>query len=231
MPIFGLVVVSIVSTPNPSICGSSIGNNPSITNPAIHQFTVDRLVAVVGGDPIFLSDVREAVRLRVFEPGGMLAPAGSDTQRPPEEQALERLINRRLVLAEVARYLQQTPSEAEVDRAMQAWSARFEAAADRDAALASGGGSAAAVRAFLADSIRINGYIDQRFTAAAQPTREEARAYYEANPAQFSTGGDVPAFDDVEDEARRRLADVRRIELVREWLRGLRERAQVRVLR
>jgi hypothetical protein len=30
---------------------------------------------------------------------------------------------------------------------------------------------------------------------------------------------------------RRRLADVRRVELVREWLRGLRDRAQVRVLR
>jgi parvulin-like peptidyl-prolyl isomerase len=231
LSILGFAVVSLASAPNPPIVGSPIGNSPSITNPAILQFTVDRLAAVVGADPIFLSDVREAMRLRVLEPGGMLAPAGEELQRPAEEQALERLINRRLVLAEVARYLQQTPSEADVDRAMQTWSARFDTAADRDAALASGGGSAATVRAFLADSIRINGDIDQRFTAAAQPTREEARAYYDANPSRFSAGGGVPAFDDVEDEVRRRLADVRRVELVREWLRGLRDRAQVRVLR
>ena len=77
------------------------------------------------------------------------------------------------------------------------------------------------MRAFLADTLRIDRYIDQRFTAAAYPTREEARAFYKG----------TDPFEKVEDAVRRQLAEERRLSMVREWLRGLRERAQVRILR
>lgn len=166
--------------------------------------TIDRLVAVVGSDPIFLSDVRDAMRMRLLDVSGPLAPASDPAAATDEEKALERLINRRLVLAEVARYSQTPPPAADVEAAMKD-------RADRDPA----------VVAFVSDTLRINRYIEQRFTAAAQPTREEARAAYK---------GTAP-FEAVEDQVRRQLAEERRLAMVRDWIRGLRERAQVRVLR
>lgn len=183
---------------------------------------VDRLAAVVGGEPIFLSDVREAVRLRLLDPASALAAVAADTAGPVEDQALARMIDRRLVLAEVARYSQAPPVAADVDEAVRRWAAAFPQAPQHDAA---------AVRAFLTDSLRIERYVDQRFTAAAQPTREEARAFYQANLASFARGEGVPQFESVEDQARRRLADERRVAMVREWLRGLRDRAQVKIYR
>jgi hypothetical protein len=130
--------------------------------------TIDRLVAVVGNEPIFLSDVREVVRLRLVDAGD-------------EAQALERMIERRLVLAEVARYSQAPPPAAALDAAVAAWAAKFTEAPAHDAAF---------VRAFLADTLRIEAYVQLRFQA-------------------LSTGETA----------------------MRDWLKGLRDRAQVRILR
>lgn len=188
---------------------------------AVHPQTIDRLAAVVGGEPIFLSDVREVVRLRLLDPAAPLAPFVDAPDGSVEPHALERMINRRLVLAEVARYSQAPPPEADVAAARQAWAARFDDVPPHDEAI---------VRAFLVESLRIERYIDQRFTAAAQPTRDEARAYYDANPARFARAGVPVPFDDVEEDARRRLAEERRLAMVREWLTGLRERGGVRVV-
>ena len=171
---------------------------------AVATQTIDRLVAVVGNDPIFLSDVRDAMRLRLLDPAGPLAPMSDLPGATDEEKALERLIIRRLVLAEVARYSQAPPPAADVEAALKD-------RADRDPALV----------AFVSDTLRINRYIEQRFTAAAQPTREEARAAYK---------GTAP-FETVEEQARRQLAEQRRLAMVRDWIRGLRDRAQVRVIR
>lgn len=182
--------------------------------------TIDRLMAVVGGEPIFLSDVRDARALRLLD-------GAADAS---EEAVLERLIERRLVLAEVARYLRTPPAPADVDRAVEAWTARAGGVAARDAAIARASASLDMARAFLADTLRIEAYIDQRFTAAAQPTREEARAFYQANLALFVRDRSVAGFEDVEDDARAKLAEERRLALVREWLAGLRSRAQVRVV-
>ncbi len=198
---------------------------------AVTGQTIDRLVAVVGGDPIFLSDVRQAEQLRLIDPDGVLAAVTADTNVPASQQPLERLINRRLVLAEAMRYLQPQPPSADVDRALEIWSARFASDAERDAAIdAAAGGSLAVVRAFLADSLRIDRYLDQRFIAAAQPTREEARAFHQANLASFARGGVPAPFQEVEDIARARLSEQRRRLLVRDWLAAVRNRAQVQVV-
>ena len=181
---------------------------------------VDRLAAVVGGEPIFLSDVREVMRLRLLDPGAALAAISAEVIGSDEDKTLARLVDRRLVLAEVLRYSQSPPAAADVDEAVRKWAGTFTQPPQHDPAL---------VRAFLAETLRIERYLDQRFTAAAQPTRDEARAYYQANLASFARGEGVPQFESVEDQARRRLAGERRVAMVREWLRGLRDRAQVRI--
>ncbi len=165
--------------------------------------------------------------MNLIDPAGSLALVTAMTGAPAGQMPLEQLINRRLVLAEVTRYLQPAPPAADIDRAVETWSARFSSGAERDAAIdGAAGGSRAAVRAFLADSLRIDRYLDQRFTAAAQPTREEVRAFYQANLGLFAPA----SFDEAEDSVRARLSDTRRLALVRDWLTALRNRATVQVV-
>lgn len=188
--------------------------------------TIDRLAAVVGGEPIFLSDVRDVVRLRLLDPASLLAPLVEAPDASDESRALERMINRRLVLAEVARYSQAPPPAAEIEAIVRAWNTR----SGSNVPLQSAAGAGPAVVGFLTDTLRIERYIDQRFTAAAQPTRDEARAYYDANPARFARAGVPARFEDIEDDARLRLAEERRLAMVREWLTGLRDRGGVRLV-
>ena len=223
LPVLGFVVVSILSTPNPSIAGSAFGNNPPISSRQ-STITVDGLAAVVAGEPIFLSDVWNVERLQLMDPSGSLAALMAGRADDAERQVLERIIDRRLVLGEIARYAPIRPPQPEIDAAVARWRARADARgveipADDPIALA-----------FIVDTLRIERYIEQRFTAAAHPTREEARAYYLANTGSFARGGVTPPFDDVEDNARARLGEERRLAMVRDWLEGLRARAQVRVV-
>ena len=67
---------------------------------------LDRVLAVVGGQVILLSDVR------LFLETGLVEPSGAADPVPP---ALERLIERRLILDEAARYVVEEPLQGEVD--------------------------------------------------------------------------------------------------------------------
>ena len=222
LSILGFAVVSILSTPNPSIAGSPFGNNPPVST---RQSTIDGLAAVVAGEPVFLSDVWSVERLLLMDPTGSLAALMAGRADDAERQVLERIIDRRLVLGEIARYAPIRPPQSEIDAAVARWRARADA---RGVEIPAGDPIALA---FIVDTLRIERYIEQRFTAAAHPTREEARAYYLANPGAFARDGVTPPFDDVEDDARARLGEERRLAMVRDWLAGLRSRADVRVLR
>ena len=191
------------------------------------QTTIDGLAAVVAGDPIFLSDVWNTERLQLLDPSGSLAALregrADDAEGQVLERLIDRLIDRRLVLGEIARYAPIRPPQPEIDAAVARWRARASARGVETSA------ADPVALAFIADTLRIERYIEQRFTAAAHPTREEARTYYLADPESFARDGATPSFDDVEDDARARLGEERRLAMVRDWLAGLRTRAQVTV--
>lgn len=195
----------------------------TVVDPSIQAVVIDGIAAVVAGDPIFLSDVRDAERWRLFEPDGTLATVSA--RDPEEPSSLARLIDRRLVLGEIARYAPLRPSQAEIDAALAQWRART-AGLSLDASIVD-----PVATAFITDSLRIERYVEQRFTAAAQPTREEAGAWYEANRDALAGAGLTGSFDDVEQAVRARLAEERRLTMVRTWLDDLRTRVQVRVVR
>ena len=128
----------------------------------LHAETIDRVLAVAGGQIITLSDVTAA---RDF---GLVTPAtGSD----PIRTALTLLIDRELVLVEVDRYAPPEPSKESVDREFAAVRARFPDQAAFDAACARSGIDGARVREAVRQNLRIRAYQDQRF-AAADPRRQ-----------------------------------------------------------
>ena len=119
---------------------------------------LDRVLAIVGGEMITLTDVTAA---RDF---GIVDPAGGD----PIRDVLPRLIDRELIIAEVDRYAPPEPTDAEVETEYQLRRGRFATAQDFDRALAGSGINEERLRETLRQNLRIRAYLDQRFAAAAR---------------------------------------------------------------
>lgn len=182
---------------------------------------IDRVLAVVGGRIVTLSDARAAVRLQLVPLEGSNAAMA---------EALQRLIDRRLVLAEIERYAPPEPTAEAIDEAVGRLRQRFEDDVAFDDALGQTGMSPEALRRFVRDTLRIESYEQQRFGSMVQPADEELLRHYREHPDAFTVGGVRQPFEAVRDEVRARVIESRRVALVREWLDGLRRRGDVVVL-
>ena len=185
------------------------------------EVVLDRMLAVVNGEVVTALDVRAARRLR-------LLPSVTSMD---DEAVLTQLIERRLILAEVARYAPAEPAADQIEMHRRGWSATLPAGTDIDKALVSAGMRGPALTAWLRDDLRIAVYLDQRFTAAAQPTRDQALAYFRAHETDFAVAGTTPEFSSVEAEVRRRVAADRRATRIREWIDSLKQRAEIRLIK
>jgi hypothetical protein len=182
---------------------------------------IDRILAVVNGSIVTLSDVRGAMRLGLVE----APPTG-----PALQGVRERLIERRLTLMEVERYAPPEPPAEKIDARVAATRARFAAAAEFEGAMAESGLMLDELRRHHRDDLRIDAYLQQRFGAALQPTDEDLTTHYRAHEAAFTRGGELRPFDEVRDEVRAALIAERREALIRDWIAGLRRRADIIVL-
>lgn len=124
--------------------------------------TIDRVLAVVAGQLITLSDVTAARDL------GLQSAAGA---ADPVRAILAQLIDRELVLAEVDRYAPPEPTTQAVDREVQRVRARFPSPEAFNAALARSGVDEQHLRETLRQDLRMTAYLDQRF-ARAQDRRQ-----------------------------------------------------------
>ncbi len=179
---------------------------------------IDRILAVVNGAIIMQSDVNMAVRLGLV-PGA----SASDAVSAP----LDSLIERRLILEEVDRYAPPDPPDAEIDRHLA--DVRTRAGARFDSVLAETGISAEQLRRHVRDDLRIEAYLQQRF-GSMQPTDDEIAQYYRDHQAAFTRNATVAALEDVRDVVRAELIAERRSTTIRDWITGLRRRANVNVL-
>ena len=188
---------------------------------AAHGEIIDRILAVVEEQLITLSDVRGVLRL------------GLETVPPADEQigaALDRLIERQLMLVEVERFAPAEPSPETVDARLNAIRARFPDALAFETTLHQIGWPVETVRRYLRDTLRIEAYLQQRFTASIQPSDDEIAAYYRLHANDFTKGGVLAPYADVRNQARAQLVEERRAVLVRDWLAGLRRRANLILL-
>ena len=182
---------------------------------------LDRVLAVVDGAPITLSDVNAAVKLGLVD----------SAAKPGDERgALNALIDRRLQLIEVNRYLPPEPSAVAIDARLAETQRRFPSDEAFQAALKETGVSPTDLRAAVRDNLRIASYLDQRFGAGYQPGEDEVLTYYRAHQAEFTRAGVVRPYTEARDEARKRLIESRTTTLIRDWVEGLRRRVEVMLL-
>lgn len=140
---------------------------------------IDRVLAVVNGVMLTQTDVYGAMAFGLVDLDGGLGSeargqgSGARSQESgasdPIQPALDQLIERELVLAEVNRYAPPEPSEAEVAARAAAVRARFPSPEAYQRALASTGYTDERVRAVARDAIRIETYLAQRFGVSVQP--------------------------------------------------------------
>jgi hypothetical protein len=162
---------------------------------------IDRVVAVLPGQIVTLSDLEAALELGLIEP-----PAGTERIAG----GLTALIDRILMLNEVRRVVPPEPTAAAIDARIARIRQRFASPADLARVLAARGVDETVLNIYAADDLRLTAYLDERFSAASQPTDEEIRQAGEA--------------------ARARLTAERRQALVSAWVADLRRRADVTVL-
>lgn len=178
---------------------------------------IDRMLAVVAGDLIMMSDVAAAVEF-----GLVPQAAGADVTGV----VLSQLIDRSLMLDEVQRYAPPEPSAEAVDRELQAVRERFLTPEAFQSALARYGVEESSLRQTLRANLRLRAYLSQRFSAVP-PSDEELLQYFATNQERFSRTGESVSFENVRADVLQALELERRQSMVGEWLNGLRRRANI----
>src|SRR5688572_11724680 len=177
------------------------------------QQLLDRIVARVNGAAITLTDVNAAIALGII-----------DSARG-ESAAIDQLIDRQLVLDEVARFVPPEPPAAAV--AVEAGSLTTRAGARLAEVMASTGIDDTRIREIARENLRIQAYLNQRFGATMQLTEEEVAQYYRIHPEEFTRGGMLMPFAEAEPLARERASAERRATTVTQWMWDLRGRAEI----
>ena len=122
--------------------------------------TIDRVLAVVAGQVITLTDVRAALDLRLQT---------TDDAADPVRAVLTKLIDRELMLAEVDRYAPPEPTAEAVDREVAARARAVRVAGGARCRAGAIGIDEKHLRETLRQDLRIRAYLDQRFTAGRRP--------------------------------------------------------------
>ncbi len=186
--------------------------------PAARADVIERVMAIVEGQVILLSDVQAAIDLRL--------EVVSDPD-DPHTGVLRRLIERELILAEVERYVPPVPIPLVVAARVDEVRARFESGETFDDALRRLGLAEAQLVDRIRDDLRIEAYLDQRFGSTARPTDEAVLQYYRDNRTDFSGPARTISLAEAQESIRDRLAQEQRQQLIREWTAELRRRGSV----
>jgi hypothetical protein len=179
------------------------------------QTVLDYVVARVGDESIFMTDVRAAIGLGVVE-------LGSDPD--PQEAALQRLIDRRVMRKEILRGTPPQPTPEAIDAEVQRM--KSYAAGTLKAVMDANGVDEGHLRQLAIDTLRIQLYLDMRFPRL-DVNDADAEQYYRAHPNAFSRNGVMMTFDQAKSGAHELAAQERRDTRISQWVTGLKKRTDV----
>ena len=188
---------------------------------SVRAEVIDRILAVVDTHIITLSDVRAASRFGIVP---------EDVSTDPTGAVLQRLIDRRLMLIEVDRYAPPEPGESAVNASLAAVERRFKDALGLEIALNQSALTREELRRQLRDTLRIESYLQQRFSTSVQVSDDEVVRYYREHPEEFTRDGQIRPFEEVRETARTRVIEHQRATFVTQWIEGLRKRGSVHLL-
>ncbi len=168
--------------------------------PTSADVLLERILAVVEGRPLLLSEVRLLQAVRGLE----------------ERAALEELIDERLMLREAGRLVQSAVSPEEEERAL----ARL-----REASPPARAASLAELRRLVRRQTAIVKYIDFRFRPQVSVSEADVRRAYDARPAGAAG---APALEEEAPALREALTQKALDERIEAWVAELRAAADIR---
>lgn len=181
------------------------------------QQVLDRVLARVGADAIFDSDVKAAVGL------GLVEVAGDGTAN---DEALQRVIDRHLALTEINRIPRTEPDPSDVEAEVTRM--KMHAGANLAVLLESTGIAENRLELIARDTLRIRNYLTSRFPTV--PVSEaDAEEYFRTHPDQFRRDGAPMTFQEAADAARTAVARERREIRIAQWLNDRRRNVEVSV--
>ena len=179
--------------------------------------TLDRILAVVAGHVITASDVRAFLELGLVEVAGEEGDA--------ERRVVDYLIDRRLVLDEVDRWLVGSPTPPRIEAELDALAARFSEPAAFADLLARVGLSHDDLRQILRDEARRESFLRNRF-GGPEVAEGDLRTYYDEHADDLREEGHGESFEEARDAVGRRLAALRDAS-IEEWVAALDRRAPI----
>lgn len=204
------------------------------SSPASGPVEIDRVVAIVNGDLILESDVDEERRFAAFQPYSI--PDGTFSRA----EAIERLIDRRLILQQAAEGPQETITEAMLDANLNELKkgiplCRVYACNTKDGwarFLKLNGFTEEELRARWRERMQTLAFIEQRFRMGIRISREEQQAYYDKTlvPQYAKKGTTAPPFATIRDRIEEILLEQQVTDLLDDWLKTLRASGSVRMI-
>ncbi len=195
---------------------------------------VDRIVAIVNGEPVLDSDVNEEKRFEAIQ------PYPNTAGEPTRDQEIERLINRDLILQQAKIQTEINVSDKDVESEIAGLRKTLPACkqfgCDTDAGwnrfLASHGFGSAEFQHRWQQRMEVLAFINARFGAGASVSGAQVREFYQNTMLpQYAKAHVKPAtLASVEGRIRNVLQQQQVSNLLRDWLQSLRAQGSITVL-
>lgn len=202
--------------------------------PAADGTVLDRIVAIVNGDLVLESDVDQEQRFAVFQP--LTDPQGTFS-RP---RAVERLINRDLILQQLQLQPQDPVTDKQVDDQLMQLRKDLPACKAEHCETDAGWQRFVAAQGFTIDQVRerwkqrmeVLRFIEQRFRMGIQISPDEIKSYYEKTllPQYAARKVQAPKLETISDRIQEVLLQQQVGNLLSDWLKSLRAQGTVRIL-
>ena len=202
--------------------------------PAERGNVVDRIVAIVNGDIVLESEVEAEERFTQLNP---YRTAGGST---PRQEALNRIINRDLILQQMAGYPQPVVTEQEIDKQENELRKDLPACQHTDCKSDTGWKNFLAKLGFTEQELRdrlrtreqVLQFIEQRFRSGIVISDEQIEDFYNKTmlPEYARQHATAPPIDAVHDRIEDLLLEQQVSKLLDQWLKSLRESGSVRIL-
>jgi hypothetical protein len=219
------------------VCAGRAQSPPAAPNPpAVQETKLDRVVAIVNNDLILDSDVDEERRLEALQPYRESAEPFS------RDKAIERLIDRDLILQQADLEAEGPVPDAQVNQELTALRNAIpdcknkkydcETKAGWDSFLAVNGFTDVEFTKLWRDRMEVLRFIEQRFRAGIKITPEEIQAYYTKTmlPEYAKQNTKAPPIETVSSRIQEVLLEQRVSDLLGDWLKSLRAQGSVIVL-
>lgn len=195
---------------------------------------LDRVVAVINGDVILASDVREQQFFAVFEPYSV--PGGEFTPL----EAMQQIVNRRLLLDQMQDQEVEAPSDEEVDRHLAELRRHIPACAGQACEteegwqrfLAAHGFTEALLHERWKERMQILDFVGMRFRTGIRITRPEIETYYKEKLAPEFQARKLkpPPLDQVSERIEEVLLQQHVNVLLNDYLLSLKDAGSVQIL-